>query len=148
TARDLRIGQKDERRIESQEPFAAGTVGVIVEDPVGAPNHGLRSGTVSESEAWRKVITVRLDQRLILERAALGGDECARRPVEIRPLGFPLPGRRGELVTQSEVQRQLARDFPVVLQKQEVQVLVDFKSGVRILLVPRGKTEQEVGQGV
>ena len=59
-----------------------------------------------------------------------------------------LARRGGEFVAQSEVERQLPRDLPVVLDKHEIHVLVYVERRIGILLVPRRETEQQVGQRI
>jgi len=131
---DLRVGQEDIRRIESQQPLALRAVRVVIEDPVPAADHGLRCGAIGESDARRKIVPIRLDQRLILQRSTVCGDKFCRRGIEVCPLEIPFAGRRGELVSQPQVERQRARDSPVVLQKPEVQMLVDIECSIRVLL--------------
>ena len=86
TAGDVRVGQDDVRRIESQQPFAAQPVGMVVEQAVCASKNRLGCQRVGESEARCKIVLVRLDQRLLLQRSILSRDELSRGRVEVRPL--------------------------------------------------------------
>ena len=74
------------------------------------------------------------------------------RPVVLCPELFnpalDLVPRDEGLVTDAEIEREFVAYVEVVLRIEEVHVLVDLEGRIRILLVSRWKTQQQVGKRI
>ncbi len=96
---------------------------VHVADAVPAAEHRARSESVGEAEPGTEVVAVGGDQRTVFERAVAGHHHGPPLRVEVGQHVVAFPVRRGVLVAQPEIERELIGEPQVVLDIGEVHVL-------------------------
>ncbi len=119
-----------------------------VADPVSAADHGLRIDAVCRPDAWREVFVIGIHQRAIIKAAARCPQYRISRRVEIRQYTVPLPARRREFPTQSEIQREFRVHPEIILGIKAVHALPVAPDQVVRQLNLAGKTEHEIRQVV
>src|SRR5207237_665606 len=132
---DLCVRKNNEWWVETQQSLSSEAVRVVVEHAVAAADYSSWSSRVREAHPRCEVVAIRLDQCLIPQRPFFCEDELPRRRIEVGPFELPFARRGCEFIAQPEIQSQLARNLPIVLQEDEIHVLIDLESRIRILLI-------------
>src|SRR5262249_33029304 len=101
-----------------------------------------------EAKPRSKIVAVGVNERLLRQISALRRDERAGLEIKVRPFPVSFPRRCRKLVSQTQIQREAPADLPIILREQKVHVLINVEGRVRILLVLRGETEQQIGDGI
>ena len=83
-----------------------------------------------------------MDQRALEDPAVLREDHLPGLRIEICEVVVLLARRRGEFVTQSQIQRQFGRDFVIVLDEVELHILPLVHNGEAGQRQLRGQPQQ------
>ena len=143
-ADQVQCQDRGERRIVAQEGVAVGLVRIVV-DAAAAAEHRLVVDAVGEAKARRPIGMLGIGE-VKTGRASHNG---RLRGIELGGVAVYRVGHRRQLVAQPVVQRQFARDLPLVLHEEAVapfgHVAVHFGPG-------RGERlrnpENEVGRSI
>src|SRR6185437_7224612 len=136
------------RSVIGQQIFAAEPVELNVTDAIGAANNRLWIHAVCQADAGSPIVRVWVNQRAIIQAPALGEKHRVGRWVEVRKMIVTLPLRRGELVADSKIERQLLIDFKIVLHITEVHTLAQMRNRIIVLFVVIAQAEHEIGKTV
>src|SRR5208283_190344 len=143
-----RLRQNPEQSLRSVDPFlrASGPVEERITDAVSSAQDGFGIQAISQAQARTEILVIGMNQSAIIDAAARRLDQSVGGGIEVRPVVIPLPNRRREFPTKSEVQRKLRIHAEVVLEVQSVDVLAKVRDEFVPELNRAGKSEDEVGK--
>ena len=113
---------------------------------VGRADDRLRREAVGDAQPGREIVRVGVDEGAVVDGSVGRLQERGGRGIEVRQVVAVLPLRRPELVAQPEIERQVRRDAPVVLQVAEMHPLAELEDKRIDELVGIARADQEVDQ--
>ena len=122
---------------------------LLIADAVRSAHHSLGIDAIGQAEPGSEVQVVLVDESAIEDGTAASYNQAAGGTgggIEVRELIVGLEGRRRQLVTQAQINRELVVYSPVVLAIKEVHPIVVFHHVVGAKLVLAARAEDEVGQ--